>query len=75
MIRVNDNGRGFDPNLVHSGKPGHFGISGMKERASKIGARVSFATASGKGTGFCLVVPGRVIFGEVGWRRFVSKQD
>ncbi len=45
MIRVNDNGRGFDTNLVHSGKPGHFGISGMKERASKIGARVSFANS------------------------------
>ena len=75
MIKVNDNGRGFNPNLVHSGKPGHFGISGMKERASRIGARVSFATASGNGTGFCLVVPGRVIFGEVGWRRFISKRD
>ena len=75
MIRVNDNGRGFDPNLVDSGKPGHFGISGMKERASRIGARVSFDTASGNGTAFCLVVPGRVIFGEVGRRRFVSKQD
>jgi signal transduction histidine kinase/ligand-binding sensor domain-containing protein len=74
-IRVNDNGRGFDSNLVHTGKPGHFGISGMKERAAKIGARVSFATASGNGTEFSLVVPGRVIFGERDWRRVVSKQD
>jgi ligand-binding sensor domain-containing protein len=74
-ISVHDNGRGFDPNLVHTGKPGHFGISGMKERAAKIGARVSFATVFGTGTEVSLVVPGRAIFGEKNWARFVRKQD
>jgi hypothetical protein len=65
-IKVHDNGRGFDPSLVQTGKPGHFGMSGMKERASRIGARVSFATAPGNGT---FPSSGH------GWRRFVSKKD
>jgi ligand-binding sensor domain-containing protein len=75
-VNVHDNGRGFDPSLVRTGKPGHFGISGIKERASRIGARVSFATAVNDGTEFSLVVPGRMVFhsSRYGWRHLVPKQ-
>ena len=75
-VTIHDNGRGFDPSLVRTGKPGHFGISGIKERASRIGAQVSFTTAVNDGTGFSLVVPGRMIFqsSRYGWRQLASKQ-
>jgi signal transduction histidine kinase len=62
MLDVRDNGRGFDPKLLNSGKPGHFGIMGMRERASNVGARLSLNTLEGRGTCLTLLVPGNVIF-------------
>jgi signal transduction histidine kinase len=62
MLDVRDSGRGFDPKLLNSGKPGHFGIMGMRERASNIGGRLSLCTVEGRGTCLTLIVPGRVIF-------------
>jgi signal transduction histidine kinase len=32
-VQVQDSGRRFDPKVLTSGKPGHFGIMGMRERA------------------------------------------
>jgi signal transduction histidine kinase/ligand-binding sensor domain-containing protein len=61
-LRVRDNGVGMDPGILGSGKPGHFGIIGMRERASRIGARVAFETSPSKGTSVVLTVPGKVIF-------------
>jgi signal transduction histidine kinase len=61
-LRVRDNGIGLDPAVLRSGKPGHFGITGMRERAAKIGARLALETSPGKGTCLVLTVPGKVIF-------------
>ena len=74
-IQVQDNGCGFDPDLIHTGKPGHFGITGMKERATKIGARLSLRTSVNDGTRFLLVIPGRLIFrpSHRDWRWLFSK--
>jgi signal transduction histidine kinase len=74
-IQIDDNGRGFDPDLIQTGKPGHFGIAGMKERASKIGARLLLRTSIEDGTKFSLVVPGHVIFRSSarGWSRLLYK--
>jgi signal transduction histidine kinase/ligand-binding sensor domain-containing protein len=62
VLRVRDNGVGLDPALLRSGKPGHFGIIGMRERAARIGARLALQTSPGKGTCLVLKVPGKVIF-------------
>ena len=62
ILDVRDSGRGFDPKLLNSGKPGHFGIMGMRERAANIGGRLSLNTVEGRGTCLTLIVPGRVIF-------------
>jgi signal transduction histidine kinase len=74
-IQIDDNGRGFDPDLIQTGKPGHFGITGMKERASKIGARLMLRTSVKDGTKFSLIVPGHVIFrsSRRGWSRLLYK--
>jgi signal transduction histidine kinase len=74
-IQIHDNGGGFDPDLIRTGKPGHFGIKGMKERASKIGARLSLQTSVKDGTQFSLHIPGRVMYRspERGWRWLLSK--
>ena len=65
-IHIEDNGRGFDKEFIAAGRPGHFGIAGMKERATKIGAHMSIETQVGKGTRLILTVPGRIIYGRRG---------
>ncbi|MGH8871077.1 MAG: histidine kinase [Acidimicrobiia bacterium] len=47
VCSVIDDGAGFDP----SHEPdGHFGLIGMRERAEKIGAKISFRSTPGEGT-------------------------
>lgn len=47
---IEDDGQGFDPRFISQPRPGHFGLSGLKERAAKIGARLDLATHPGSGT-------------------------
>ena len=39
------------------GRQGHWGLVGMRERAARIGGRLSVASAAGSGATVCLVVP------------------
>jgi signal transduction histidine kinase len=59
---VRDNGVGLSPEVAERGKEGHFGLPGMKERAARIGGRLTIAGAPGSGTLVTLVVPGRLAF-------------
>jgi signal transduction histidine kinase/ligand-binding sensor domain-containing protein len=61
-LLVRDNGRGIDPEVLDAGREGHFGLSGMRERARKIGARLKIRTAAGAGTEIDLIVPSREAF-------------
>ncbi len=47
MCSVADDGKGFDPSYEPHG---HFGLMGMRERAEKIGASISFKSEPGVGT-------------------------
>ena len=62
MLRVCDDGRCIDPQILRVGKPGHYGLVGMKERASRIGATLSFQNLPDGGTEVTLVIPGRIAF-------------
>jgi signal transduction histidine kinase len=61
-VSVRDSGQGFDPEFLNDGKPGHFGIMGMRERASNMGGRLSLNSSEGQGTCLKLIVPGKVVF-------------
>jgi signal transduction histidine kinase len=61
-VLVRDNGCGIDPEIVRTGRDGHFGLSGMRERASRIGATLKVWTRAEGGTEIDLSVPGRVAF-------------
>ncbi|MBC7366485.1 MAG: hypothetical protein H7343_06665 [Undibacterium sp.] len=50
VMRVVDNGRGFDPTARIAGKRGHFGCAGVRGRSRKPGAAVVWRTALGAGT-------------------------
>jgi signal transduction histidine kinase len=62
MLRVTDNGRGIEPEVAESGKAGHFGLQGMRERAARIGGSLIVGGAVPSGTEVRLTVPGRIIF-------------
>jgi signal transduction histidine kinase len=56
-LRVRDNGSGIQPGILSEGKAGHWGLSGMRERARKIGAQLHIWSHSGAGTEVELTVP------------------
>ena len=47
MLRIRDNGCGFDTHAEH---PGHFGLDNMRSRAEEIGAVMTLVSAPGRGT-------------------------
>jgi len=60
VLCVDDNGRGFTPKALGGGKG--FGLTSMRERAERIGARVDIASAPGQGTR--LTIAARTSTGE-----------
>ncbi len=61
-ITVRDNGCGIDSKLLQTGREGHWGLSNMRERAEKIGAKLDVLSRPGAGTEVQLYVPGKVAF-------------
>lgn len=61
-VLVRDNGCGIDPQVLRSGRDGHWGLSGMRERAERIGARLKVWSRAGAGTEIELSVPGHIAF-------------
>jgi signal transduction histidine kinase len=70
---VGDDGKGIDPDIAAKGKPGHFGLTGMQERAVRIGAKMTICSSSNAGTKLELIVPGQVVFSRI--RVAVEKTD
>jgi len=62
VLRVNDNGIGIHPAITSQGKDGHFGLQGMRERATRIEAKLSLTSSATSGTEISLVVPGGIVF-------------
>jgi signal transduction histidine kinase len=58
-LTVRDDGCGISEQIQGSGKPGHFGLASMRERALRIGGKLTVTSSSGTGTEVSLVVPGK----------------
>jgi len=61
-LLVRDNGKGIDPEVVRVGRDGHWGLSGMRERAERIGARFRVLSSASAGTEIELSVPGHIAY-------------
>lgn len=61
-VLVNDDGCGIDSEVLESGRDGHWGLSGMRERAERIKARLKVRSRVGSGTEVELSVPTAVAF-------------
>jgi signal transduction histidine kinase/ligand-binding sensor domain-containing protein len=61
-VSVRDDGCGIDPQLLQTGRPGHWGLVGMRERAERIGANFKVWSSPTAGTEVELSVPSHVAF-------------
>ena len=74
QIRIRDDGRGIGETvLAAGGRPGHFGLLGMHERAKQMGAQIEVWSKPGAGTEIDLRVPAAVAYRSSqpaarGWR-------
>ena len=58
-LSVADDGHGIDPEVLRAGAAeGHWGLVGMRERAERIGARLTLGDGAEGGTLLVLTVPG-----------------
>ena len=77
--RVRDDGIGMDAAaLSEEGRPGHFGLRGMRERSKGIGGQLDVWSERGAGTEVELTIPASVAYGgQVGprFRAFKSKAE
>jgi ligand-binding sensor domain-containing protein/signal transduction histidine kinase len=69
-VVVRDDGCGIDPKILESGREGHWGLSGMQERAAQVGARLNVWSRIAGGTEVELSVPGYVAFEDYPIRWF-----
>ncbi|HVF15335.1 MAG TPA: triple tyrosine motif-containing protein, partial [Steroidobacteraceae bacterium] len=74
---VRDDGRGMDADVLHSGRAGHWGLPGMRERSIAIGAQLKVLSAPGAGTEIKLSLPARTAFTTSSggrWTDWLSRQ-
>jgi ligand-binding sensor domain-containing protein/two-component sensor histidine kinase len=57
QVEIEDDGRGFDPSILNSPNGQHYGLIGMRERAERLGGRLSLTSAPGKGSQVRLSIP------------------
>jgi PAS domain S-box-containing protein len=61
-MRVRDNGCGIDAQVLHSGRQGHWGLAGMRERAERIGGLLKISSSSAAGTEVLFSIPSCIAF-------------
>jgi signal transduction histidine kinase len=68
-VRIRDDGKGIEREILEAGREGHWGIPGMRERAQKIGAQLEFWSEVGAGTEVQLTVPAAMAYEKRGKSR------
>jgi signal transduction histidine kinase len=54
VLKIKDNGQGFDPAVAY---PGHIGLTSMRERANRVGGTIHIESAPGQGTSVRVEIP------------------
>jgi len=63
ILLIRDDGKGIDPTVVNAGgRPGHWGLPGVRERAKQIQSHLDFWTENRAGTEVQLTVPAAVAY-------------
>jgi signal transduction histidine kinase/ligand-binding sensor domain-containing protein len=62
-LRFRDDGKGIDSSVIeHGGRPGHWGLPGIRERATQIGAQLEIWSELGAGSEIDLSIPGSIAY-------------
>ena len=61
-LLVRDDGKGIDTEILRSGREGHWGIIGMRERAVRIDASLKLFSRAEAGTEVELTIPGQIAY-------------
>jgi signal transduction histidine kinase len=74
-LRVRDDGKGIDPVILSAqGAEGHFGLSGMRERATIMGAKLTVWSEVGAGTKVELCIPASTAYAATAQRSWLSQK-
>jgi signal transduction histidine kinase len=65
-VRIRDDGDGMPPDILQTGRSGHYGLNGMRERARQAGAKLDIWSSAGSGTEIDLSFPGSTAYGPLG---------
>jgi signal transduction histidine kinase/ligand-binding sensor domain-containing protein len=64
-LRVRDNGKGIDPAVLNGrGRPGHYGLPGMDERAKQCGGKLAIWSELNSGTEAELSIPATIAYAK-----------
>ena len=69
VLRVRDDGKGVDADILDHGRAGHFGLPGMRERAKLIGASLEMRSTAGSGTEVELAISASIAYAKSAGRR------
>ena len=62
QLRIRDDGEGIPPEFLTEGRPGHYGMPGMRERAKQIGGKLDIWSGTGAGTEIQLSIAGSIAY-------------
>jgi signal transduction histidine kinase len=64
-LKVQDDGNGIDPKiLAEGGRPGHFGLGGLEERAQLLGGKLTIWSEVTRGTRVDFFVPASLAYAK-----------
>lgn len=73
-VQVLDDGHGIDQDILRNGSSGHWGLTGLFERAGRIGAQLVLENVEAGGTRMTLTVPAACAYaGQARWRRWLPR--
>lgn len=61
-LRIRDDGRGIPREILEAGRSGHYGLSGIRERAHQIGAKLEIWSRASAGTEIELSLAGSIAY-------------
>jgi signal transduction histidine kinase len=63
LLRIRDDGKGIPPGILEQGRPGHYGVRGMRERAKHIGGKLDIWSGVGAGTEIEFSIAASIAYG------------
>jgi signal transduction histidine kinase/ligand-binding sensor domain-containing protein len=71
-LQVTDDGKGIPPEILEQGRRGHWGLTGLFERAGRIGGQLVIANREQGGTRVLLTLPAVCAYaGQARWKRYL----